>query len=249
MPRIFIILACATVLVFGWMFYQYSAQQKEAAQFDAYQVVLLEKTEQIFQQAQNWEKPIEIDLSDARLKGDYKVMSDFILGQMLQRAEARNQYIRDLKALNWDKFLDIDRLVKDKKNNYQETEQMLQQVHAVVDAYEQKTTQQEENALEQAKHLPVKNIFRQQMTQSLRDSRDSDESHALFDLEKQSLAKAYEIFKVIKVHKWEKKNKLFMFYEDEPLKQFNQLYSEMLQLNTQMDQIRQKNRTELKQKL
>ncbi|WP_212139143.1 hypothetical protein, partial [Burkholderia stagnalis] len=150
----------ATVLVFGWMFYQYSAQQKEAAQFDAYQVVLLEKTEQIFQQAQNWEKPIEIDLSDARLKGDYKVMSDFILGQMLQRAEARNQYIRDLKALNWDKFLDIDRLVKDKKNNYQETEQMLQQVHAVVDAYEQKTTQQEENALEQAKHLPVKNIFR-----------------------------------------------------------------------------------------
>ncbi len=249
MPRIFIILACATVLVFGWMFYQYSAQQKEAAQFDAYQVVLLEKTEQIFKQAQNWEKPIEIDLSDARLKGDYKVMSDFILGQMLQRAEARNQYIRDLKALNWDKFLDIDRLVKDKKNNYQETEQMLQQVHAVVDAYEQKTTQQEENALEQAKHLPVKNIFRQQMTQSLRDSRDSDESHALFDLEKQSLAKAYEIFKVIKVHKWEKKNKLFMFYEDEPLKQFNQLYSEMLQLNTQMDQIRQKNRTELKQKL
>lgn len=249
MPRIFIILACATVLVFGWMFYQYSAQQKEAAQFDAYQVVLLEKTEQIFKQAQNWEKPIEIDLSDARLKGDYKVMSDFILGQMLQRAEARNQYIRDLKALNWDKFLDIDRLVKDKKNNYQETEQMLQQVHAVVDAYEQKTTQQEENALEQAKHLPVKNIFKQQMTQSLRDSRDSDESHALFDLEKQSLAKAYEIFKVIKVHKWEKKNKLFMFYEDEPLKQFNQLYSEMLQLNTQMDQIRQKNRTELKQKL
>lgn len=249
MPRIFIILACATVLVFGWMFYQYSAQQKEAAQFDAYQVVLLEKTEQIFKQAQNWEKPIEIDLSDARLKGDYKVMSDFILGQMVQRAEARNQYIRDLKALNWDKFLDIDRLVKDKKNNYQETEQMLQQVHAVVDAYEQKTTQQEENALEQAKHLPVKNIFRQQMTQSLRDSRDSDESHALFDLEKQSLAKADEIFKVIKANKWEKKNKLFMFYEDEPLKQFNQLYSEMLQLNTQMDQIRQKNRTELKQKL
>ena len=41
MPRIFIILACATVLVFGWMFYQYSAQQKEAAQFVAYQVVLL----------------------------------------------------------------------------------------------------------------------------------------------------------------------------------------------------------------
>ena len=139
--------------------------------------------------------------------------------------------------------------MKDKKNQYQETEQMLHNVHAVVDAYELKTTKQEENALAQAKHLPVKSIFRQQISQSLRDSRDSDESHALFELEKQSLAKADEIFKVLKAHKWEKKNKLIMFYEDAPLKQFNQLYTEILQLNTQMDAIRQQNRTELKQKL
>lgn len=249
MPRIFVILGCATVLVFGWMFYQYTVQQKEAAQLETYQTVLLEKTEQIFQQAQQWEKPIQVEVADPRLTGDYKIMSDFILSQMMQRAEARNQYIRDLKALNWDKFLDINRLVKDKKNQYQETEQMLQNVHTVVDAYELKTTKQEENALAQAKHLPIKSIFRQQISQSLRDSRDSDESHALFELEKQSLAKADEIFKVLKAHKWEKKNKLIMFYEDAPLKQFNQLYTEILQLNTQMDAIRQQNRTELKQKL
>ncbi len=249
MPRIFVILGCATVLVFGWMFYQYSVQQKEVAQLETYQTVLMEKTEKIFQQAQHWDKPIQVDVTDTRLTGDYKVMSDFILSQMIQRAESRNQYVRDLKALNWDKFLDIDRLLADKKNQYQETKQMLQQVHAVVDAYEQKATQQEENALEQAKHLPVKNVFRQQIAQSLRESRDSDESHALFELEKQSLAKADEIFKVIQDNKWEKKNNLFMFYEDAPLKQFNQLYKEILQLNTHMDEIRQKNRSELKQKL
>lgn len=119
----------------------------------------------------------------------------------------------------------------------------------MVDAYEQKTTQQEENGLAQAKQLAVKQVFRQQIAQSLRDSRDSDESHALFELEKQSLAKADEIFAVLKANKWEKKNKLFMFYEDAPLKQFNQLYTEMLALNAQMDEIRQKNRSELKQKL
>lgn len=249
MPRIFVVLASATVLVFGWMFYQYSVQQKEAVQLSTYETVLREKTEQIFQQAQHWEEPIQLNVTDARLTGDYKIMSDFILSQMLQRAEARNQYIRYLKALNWDKFLDIDRLLQDKKNQYQETEQMLQQVHAVVDAYEQKTTQQEENGLAQAKQLAVKQVFRQQIAQSLRDSRDSDESHALFELEKQSLAKADELFAVLKANKWEKKNKLFMFYEDAPLKQFNQLYTEMLALNAQMDEIRQKNRSELKQKL
>ena len=66
---------------------------------------------------------------------------------------------------------------------------------------------------------------------------------------KSILAKADEIFAVLKANKWEKKNKLFMFYEDAPLKQFNQLYTEMLALNAQMDEIRQKNRSELKQKL
>lgn len=117
MPRIFVVLASATVLVFGWMFYQYSVQQKEAVQLSTYETVLREKTEQIFQQAQHWEEPIQLNVTDARLTGDYKIMSDFILSQMLQRAEARNQYIRDLKALNWDKFLDIDRLLQDKKTS------------------------------------------------------------------------------------------------------------------------------------
>lgn len=43
MPRIFIILTVATVLVFGGMFYQYRVQQKEVEQLQTYQVVLLEK--------------------------------------------------------------------------------------------------------------------------------------------------------------------------------------------------------------
>ncbi len=70
MPRIFIILACATVLVFRWMFYQYSAQQKEAAQFDAYQVFFTEKTgTDISAGTRIGKNQLRIDLSDVSLKG------------------------------------------------------------------------------------------------------------------------------------------------------------------------------------
>ncbi len=96
MPRIFIILACATVLVFGWMFYQYQPNKRKAADLMLIKLFYLKDRADI-SAGTELGKLIEIDLSDARLKGDYKVMSDFILGQMLQRAEARNQYIRDLK--------------------------------------------------------------------------------------------------------------------------------------------------------
>lgn len=134
MRRIVLILVLATSAVFGWMFYQYSQQQKEQQQLQSYETVLYEKTEQIYKQAQDWTTPIQVDVKDPRLTGDYQIMAEFVLSHMLQNAEARNQYLRDLKALNWDQFLNIDRLSKDKKNNYAETEQMLKDVHAVLRA-------------------------------------------------------------------------------------------------------------------
>lgn len=79
------------------MFYQYHVQQKEAGQLHVYQSVLLEKTEQIFDQAKNPSKLIQVDVTDPRLEGDYQIMANFILTQMIQSAEARNSYIRDLK--------------------------------------------------------------------------------------------------------------------------------------------------------
>lgn len=249
MPRIFIILAAATAVVFGAMFYQYHAQQKELGQLQAYQAVLLEKTEQIFQQAKDPSQPIKVDTADPRLQGDYQVMADFVLRQMMQSAEARNQYIRELKALDWDHFLDIERLAADKKQNYQATQEMLKNVHAVTDAYDLKTAQLEQNSLEQAKSLPIKSRYRQQLAQSLRDSQHSDEAHALFELEKQSLSKAEAIFAVLKNNRWEKRGKLFMFYEDEPLQQFNALYQEILALNKQMKRVSVQNRQEIAEKL
>ena len=249
MPRIFIILGAATVLIFGAMFYQYREQQQQTAQLQAYQAVLLEKTEQIFQQAKDPDKKIQLDVHDPRLKGDYQVMAGFVLTQMMQSAEARNSYIRELKALQWERFLDINRLAEDKKNQYKQTEEMLKNVHSAVEAYAQKTRMLEQDGLVQAKALPINSRYRAQLTQSLRESQHSSDSHALFALEQQSLAKADQIFLVLKNNRWEKKNGLFMFYEDAPLKQFNALYQEILALNRQMKQVSRQNHEEIEEKL
>lgn len=100
MPRVFMVLAGATLVVFAWLFYQYTAQQQEEAELIEYETVLNEKTAEIFEQAQDWSKPIQLDIEEDRLDGDYAVMAEYVLGQMRDRAEERNQYLRDLKAAN-----------------------------------------------------------------------------------------------------------------------------------------------------
>ena len=249
MRRIVLIIGCVTGIIFGWMFYQYNSQQKQVAQLHAYQNVIHEKAEQIFVQAQDWSKPIQIDLEDNRLDGDYAVMAQFILGQMRDRAEARNQYLRDLKAADWDRFLDIDRLAKDQAQDYKETEAMLKRVHEIVDGYEQIIQQRATQQLEQVKQLDIKSRYRQQLADNLKANQQQDNAHAIFEIEKQSLAKADQLFLVLKNNKWEKKNQTFMFYEDAPLKQFNKLYQEIVQLNQQMTQVDQQALKEAENKL
>lgn len=249
MPKIFLILALATCTVFGWMFYQYSVQQDELSQIKDYQTVLYEKAELIYQQAQDWSKPIDINVLDNHLQGDYKVMADFVLSDMIQNAEARNQYLRELKALHWDQFLNIDRLEKDRKQNFIETEQMLKQVHLLTAQYQQQMQQREEDTLDRAKHLSIKANLRHQLADSLRESRDSDQTHALFALELQILSKADALFEILKNNKWQKNKQTFMFYEDQPLKQFNALYAEILQLNAEIEKIKKQNRKAIEQRL
>ena len=248
MPRIFLILGLATTVVFGGLFYQYHVQQRESTQLEQYQKVLYEKTDLIYAQAKDWNTPIEVDVSDPRLHGDYEVMANFVLSQMIQSAEARNAYLRELKAIHWDDFLNIQRLSKDKKQDYQETDLMLQQAHALATEYQVKIEQAQQNALEQAKQLPIQSRYRQQLAENLRESAKQNEALALFDIEKQVLEKADQIFLVLKNNRWENKNNTFMFYDDKALKQFNTLYQEVVKLNSQMQQIQQQNRTALQEK-
>lgn len=249
MKRIALILVLATTVVFGWMFYQYAQQQKEQQQVQHYERVLYEKTEQIYTQAQDWTTPIQVDIKDASLTGDYQIMAEFVLSHMQQNAEARNQYLRDLKALNWDQFLNIDRLNRDKQNNYVETTKMLQSVHAVVNAYAQDIEQRQKQSIDQAKALAISSRFRHQLTESMKASDKSQEAMRLFKIEQQNLAKADQIFLVLKNNAWEKKNNTFMFYKDAPLQQFNALYKEILALNSQMQRVEKQTQQEVENKL
>ena len=115
MKRVVLVIAAATFSIFGYMIYQYKVQQNELAQLEVYQSVIQDEGQLIFEAAQKWQKPISIDLNTSNLDDDYKIMADFVLNFMVQSAEARNTYLRELKALNWDKFLDVNRLDKDKK--------------------------------------------------------------------------------------------------------------------------------------
>lgn len=50
-----------------------------------YQTVLLEKTEQIFDQAKDPSIQISVDTRDPRLQGVIQVMANFVLTQMIKR--------------------------------------------------------------------------------------------------------------------------------------------------------------------
>lgn len=249
MPRVFLILALVTVSIFGWMFYQYQTQQHELNQVKNYQTVLYEKAELIYAQTQDWSQPIQLEVSDPRLQGHYKVMAEFVLNDMIQNAEARNQYLRDLKAIDWDQFLNIERLDKDRKQKFVETEQMLKQAHLLAAQYQQQTEQREAKSLEQAKNLSIKASLRQQLIKSLRESRDNDQAQTLFALELKMLNKADALFVLLKNNQWEKKNKTFMFYQDKAVKQFNTLYQDVLQLNAEMEKVKKQNRKAIEQRL
>ena len=236
-----LVIAAATFSIFGYMIYQYKVQQNELAQLEVYQSVIQDKGQLIFEAAQKWQKPISVDLNTPELEGDYKIMADFVLNFMVQSAEARNTYLRELKALNWDKFLDVNRLDKDKKNKYEETEIMFIAVKEVMTRYQESMVHRDELALNEAKHLKVNQRFRRYLTESFKEVVKQNNGQELFELEQQSFAKAQALFAILKESKWQAKNNMFLFQGDDHVKQFNKIYKEMLELDKQMKKVSQKN--------
>lgn len=247
MPKVFIILALVTCSIFGWMFYQYKTQQSELGQLKEYQQVLYQNAESIYAQAQDWTQPIHVNILDQNLQGDYKIMANFILNDMIQNAEARNQYLRELKAIHWDNFLNIERLDRDRSQNFIETQRMLAQAHVLANQYQQQIKQHQELTLEQSKKLNIKPRLKYQLAESLDESRNNDQTHTIFALELQILRQADALFELLKNSQWQKKGRTFMFYEDASLKQFNVLYQQVLQLNAEIDKVKKQNRKAVEQ--
>jgi hypothetical protein len=124
--RRFIILITVIVVCIGSFFlYQQIKKNNAVNNQHMFEVVMAEKMKMLYGQAQDWTTPVTLDIHDDRLSGDYKLMSEFLLTYWMQNIEARNEYLRALKAAHWDTFLDVGRLDRDRKQNYQETEKCL----------------------------------------------------------------------------------------------------------------------------
>ena len=206
-----------------------------------FEVVIAEKMRELYDQAQDWSKPVQMNVHDDRLSGDYKLMSEFLLNYWMQNVEARNHYLRQLKAANWDTFLDVERLDQDRQQAYKDTEQMLREVRKISTEYERKRQQIQTDSLEQAKSLAIHNEMRKSLQVKLEHNLKVDKAHDIFPIEQQIIEKAQAMFDMLKTYPWQKQDKMILFQETIQVKKFNNLYQDVLRLNAKMEKIKKSN--------
>lgn len=244
MRRSLIFLFIIIVCIGSFFFYQDYIKQHRLNNQKMFDVVMAEKMRELYDQAQDWSTPVEFEVHDDRLSGDYQKMSAFLLGYWMQNVEARNHYLRELKAAKWDTFLDVERLDRDRTGNYKETTQMFVEVRNASVQYEQKRQKIYLDSLEQVKKMSIQQDLRQTLLTKLESNLEIDSNEDIFSIEQQIIEKAQAMFDLLKAHPWQIKNKMILFHENAPVKKFNTLYQEVLKLNSQMNKIK-KNNTEI----
>ena len=248
--RRFLLFVLVVVLGIGSFFlYQHHLQQRAANNKQMFEVVMAEKMRTLYDQAQDWSTPLQLDIHDDRLSGDYKLMSEFLLNYWMQNVEARNRYLRELKAANWDTFLDVERLDRDRKQDYKETEQMLADVRKASTEYEQARQQIQSSSMQQAKSLAIHNEMRQSLQAKLESNLKADKAHDIFPIEQQIIEKAQAMFDMLKKQQWQRKDKMILFRESAQVKKFNTLYQDVLKLNSKMEKIKRNNAEVLEEEL
>jgi len=242
MRRVLIAIASLIVITSIIFFsYQHIKQQQAKDSSQMFDVVMTEKMNQLYEQAQDWSKPVQLDIHDKRLAGHYKQISEFLLSYWIQNINARNEYLRELKAAKWDTFLNVDRLDLDKKQKYVETEKMLADVRTASDKYQTEYEKIHKTFLAKVQELSVDAEMRQLLEMKLGTQQKADQDHAIFMIELQILDKAEEMFKLLKNYEWQKKDQMILFHENAQVKKFNGLYQEVLKLNSKIEKIKKKN--------
>jgi len=242
MRRVLIAIASLVVITSIIFFtYQHIKQQQAKDSSQMFDVVMTEKMNQLYDQAQDWSKPIQLDIHDKRLAGHYKQISEFLLSYWIQNINARNEYLRELKAAKWDTFLNVDRLDLDKKQKYVETEKMLADVRMASDKYQTQYEKIHKTFLAKVQELSVDAEMRQLLEMKLGSQQKADQDHAIFMIELQILDKAEEMFKLLKNYPWQKKDQMILFHENAQVKKFNQLYQDVLKLNAKVEKIKKRN--------
>ncbi len=248
--RRFLFFLLVVILGIGSFFiYQHHLQQRAANNKQMFEVVMAEKMRALYDQAQDWTTPVQLDIHDDRLSGDYKLMSEFLLNYWIQNVEARNRYLRALKAAQWDTFLDIERLDLDRKQDYKATEQMLADVRKASTEYAQARQQIQTSSMQQATRLAIQHDLRQSLQAKLENNLKSDQAHDIFPIEQQIIEKAQAMFDLLKTYPWQRKGKMFLFGETAQVKKFNTLYQDVLKLNSKMEKIKKNNTEVLEEEL
>ncbi len=242
MRRVLIAIASLIVITSIIFFtYQHIKQQQAKDSSQMFDVVMTEKMNQLYDQAQDWSKPVQLDIHDKRLAGHYKQISEFLLSYWIQNINARNAYLRELKAAKWDTFLNVDRLDLDKKQKFAETEKMLADVRKASDLYQTEYEKIHKTFLAKVQELSVDAEMRQLLEMKLGTQQKADQDHAIFMIELQILDKAEEMFKLLKNYEWQKKDQMILFHENAQVKMFNGLYQDVLKLNAKIEKIKKKN--------
>lgn len=219
--------------------YYWKQQQQVRWQKQQFDVVMAEKIEQLYEQAQDWKTHLKFNVHDPRLHGDYKVLSEFVLQYWVNNIEARNQYLRELDQAGWQDLLDIRRLEKDKQQQYQETEQMLAEVKQIRQQYQQHSTVQFQQSLVALDQLQLKAHLRRSLKAKMIYSREQNNEFALFQLELKLLQQAERMIEYLKQHNWQRRNQLFLFKTDAEVQQFNQMYRDLIAIQNQIGQQQQ----------
>lgn len=249
MRRILIILAIIILAVAGFFYYDHTMTKRDEKNRQVFDLVMTDKMRQLYEQAQDRSKPVSIDIQDPRLTGDYKTLSEFLLKYWIKNIDTRNAYLNQLAAARWNYFLDVKRLDADRKQNYQETEKMIVTVRQAMLNYQKQNAQNKKDALAQLKNLDLKADLKKPLQSKLEQNTQLDEDNSLILNELQILAKAEAMFEMLKKYEWEAKGRQILFKNDAQVKQFNQLFQDVLKLNAQINDQKEQNAEVLEEAL
>jgi hypothetical protein len=85
MRRFLLFLTVVVIFLGTFFFHQYRVKQNAANTEQMFEIVMAEKMRWLYDQAQDWSKPIQLNVHDDRLSGDYKLMSEFLLSYWMQK--------------------------------------------------------------------------------------------------------------------------------------------------------------------
>ena len=97
--------------------------------------------------------------------------------------------------------------------------------------------------------MDLKADLKKPLQSKLEQNTQLDEDNSLILNELQILAKAEAMFEMLKKYEWEAKGRQILFKNDAQVKQFNQLFQDVLKLNAQINDQKEQNAEVLEEAL